>query len=162
MIALGRVGKGLASAMSSHLSTPQTFLLSGIVMSGLLELRQLREHNQPAGTWRIRATWSALVALGLLVATVIVLSTDVGNANAVSSRRTNEIAVRVVVNLDVLPSSVRSCYLDVSIDGGLVPEPEVRKVLNLRADHLTVFGSLSEYQCYRELESPRDSYCSRG
>ena len=167
VIALGRVGEGPASAVSSHLSTPQTFLLSGILMSGVLTLRQLRDHDQPAGTWRIIAAWSALAGLGILMAVVVVTSTIVGNANAVNSRRTNEFAARVVVNLDVLPSSVRPCYLDASIDGSLVPESQVLKVLGpaldvLRADHLTVFGSLSEYQYYRKLGPPLFSFCPRG
>jgi hypothetical protein len=164
VIALGRVGEGLASAVSSHLSTPQTFLLSGILMSGLLELRQLREHDQPAGTWRIRATWSALVALGFLVATVVVASTIVGDANAVNSRRTNQVAAQVVVNLGLLPPSVRPCYLDSSIDFSLVPESQMLKQLAplleyLRTDHLSVFGSQSEYQHYRKEGPPVFSFC---
>ena len=165
-IAVSRVGVGLGSALESHYATPQVFVLSGILMVGLVRLSLVIDGDRTKLRFGsvISIRLSALIALGVIAAAVIAISTAVGIDNARFDRDKGVFESRVVVNLDRLPASARSCYLDAAVAQDLVPVSQIPRLLSiplrdLQIDRLSVF-SASDYQHYRKLGPPIFPSCN--
>ena len=78
-------------------------------------------------------------------------------------RSTDILGAHVLVNLDRLPPATRSCYVDRSLDDGLVPLAQADVGLSIslgyvRSDHLSVFAP-GQYRHYRQLGPPVIAAC---
>lgn len=162
-IAFGRVGEGIGTALGSHYVSPQILLFTGIVMSVFSELHRLGAAGDVGAAER-RATVGILAAVGLLITGIVVaLSSQVGIDNGRYDRGNDILAARVLVNLDRLPRSARSCAIDVTVDDDLL---SVRKagdeitqpLAYLRSDHLSLFVP-NQYDYYRQLGPPVIARC---
>jgi len=165
-IALARVGGGIPVALSSHYTTPQTFVLSGVLMFALVQLSYARGQHRfevSVPVWR-GVIWFGFIALGLILAAVVITSANVGINDARTDNQVERLGARVVVNLDRLSVNERACYLDAGIEYGFVPVAKVWKMLatpisDLRTDRLSIF-SAPDYQRYRKLGPPVFSFCN--
>ena len=163
-IAVSRVGLGQATAVGSHYTTPQILVLSGVLMFGLVQLSH--EVNGGCAIPKLessRLRLLGLVMLGLVVVALAVISTGVGIDNARLDRLNAVMGARIVVNLDRIPTTARSCYLDAGIDDGIPVSQKqltisMEEITELREDHLSVFAP-TVYSHYRAEGPPKLPFC---